>query len=201
MTERIEHKRHHIYNVQPLRTKKAISDMRAALMNTNGKVTNNKTGIRNVMLFNFGINTGLRVSDIVKLHVRDVQGKNHLIMREKKTGKARDVYIANLKDDLTKYIKAMDLDPSDWLFPSRQGNGHITTTQVYRALVKAGKLCGRNDIGTHSMRKTFGYWYWKRTGDIATLMQIFNHSSEAITKRYIGIKQENIDQSLKDFKL
>ncbi|BDP82253.1 hypothetical protein EfmAA290_29290 (plasmid) [Enterococcus faecium] len=48
---------------------------------------------------------------------------------------------------------------------------------------------GRDDIGTHTLRKTFGYHYYKKTRDIATLMFIFNHSSQAITKRYIGITE------------
>ena len=87
----------------------------------------------------------------------------------------------------------------DFLFPSRKHGYHVSTTQVYRFLVKAGKTCGRNDIGTHTMRKTFGYWYYKQGGSIENLMHIFNHSSEAITKRYIGIDQEDIEKSLQDF--
>lgn len=56
-------------------------------------------------------------------------------------------------------------------------------------------------VGTHTMRKTFGYHYYKRTKDVATLMEIFNHSAPSITKRYIGITQDEIDKSLEDFML
>ena len=68
-------------------------------------------------------------------------------------------------------------------------------------MVKAGKLLGRDDVGTHTMRKTFGYQYYKRTNDIATLMQLFNHSSQYITLRYIGMQQKQLDEKLKDFNL
>lgn len=50
----------------------------------------------------------------------------------------------------------------------------------------------KTDIGTHTMRKTFGYHYYKRIKDIATLQQIFNHSVPSITKRYIGITQDEL---------
>jgi integrase len=59
----------------------------------------------------------------------------------------------------------------------------------------------RNDIGTHTMRKTFGYHYYKATIDIAMLQDIFNHSAPSITKRYIGITQDEIDKSLEGYRL
>jgi len=68
-------------------------------------------------------------------------------------------------------------------------------------MTQAGELIGRNDQGTHTMRKTFGYHYYKRTKDVATLMEIFNHSDQATTKRYIGIRNDEIADSLRDFKL
>ncbi|WP_312859663.1 tyrosine-type recombinase/integrase [Peribacillus huizhouensis] len=67
--------------------------------------------------------------------------------------------------------------------------------------MKAGDVLGRDDISTHTMRKTFGYAYYRRTKDLAFLQNIFNHSAPSITKRYIGITQEKIDESLKDFSL
>ena len=151
------------------------------------------------MLFDFGVNTGLRVSDIVRLKVKQVQNKNRFTIRELKTGKERTIFIKNIRKELSNYIYEMKLKPDDFLFPSRKHGYHVSTTQVYRFLVKAGKQCNRNDIGTHTMRKTFGYWYYKQGGSIENLMHIFNHSSEAITKRYIGIDQEDIEKSLQNF--
>lgn len=96
-------------------------------------------------------------------------------------------------------VKARDAD--DWLFASRKGEGNISTTQAYRVLAKAGDWIGRKDIGTHTMRKTFGYHYYKRTKDVATLMEIFGHASQSITKRYIGIRDDEIEETLQDFHL
>lgn len=125
------------------------------------------------------------------------------VILEQKTGKKRDINIqGRLKEDISEYIRGMD--PDDYLFPSRRSDGinpHITPTQAYRQLVKAGDMIDRSDIGTQTMRKTFGYHYYKRTKDIGTLMEILNHSAPSITRRYIGIAQEEIDESLKDFYL
>ena len=56
-------------------------------------------------------------------------------------------------------------------------------------------------IGTHTMRKTFGYWYYKETRDIASLQMILNHSHPEITLKYIGITDEEIENSLSRFVL
>jgi integrase len=56
-------------------------------------------------------------------------------------------------------------------------------------------------IGTHTMRKTFGYWYYKQTKDVAKLQIILNHSHPRITLKYIGITDEEIEDSLNDFVL
>lgn len=77
----------------------------------------------------------------------------------------------------------------------------IPPTQAYRVLQKAAEVLGRGDIGTHTMRKTFGYFYYRKTKDLVFLQEIFNHSAPIITKRYIGLIQEEIDESLEDFYL
>ena len=73
---------------------------------------------------------------------------------------------------------------------------------MYRFLNEACKEVGLTiNIGTHSMRKTFGFFFYKQFNDIALLQKILNHSSPAITLRYIGIAQEEIDTSYKQFEL
>jgi len=57
------------------------------------------------------------------------------------------------------------------------------------------------EIGTHTLRKTFGYHFYKKTNDIALLMELFNHSSQSITLRYIGMNQDFMDEQLIDFNL
>jgi len=191
-------------DVQPLRTATDIAEFREALTVAGKAPGQMNQSARNLLLFNIGINTGLRIGDIVKLRVADVRGRSSLIIREDKTEKNRTVHLTALMADIADYLTAdgnNDGNNDDYLFPSRKGDGCITTTQAYRILAKAADLIGRDDIGTHTLRKTFGYHYYQRTHDVATLMEIFNHSDQATTKRYIGIRDKEIADSLKDFKL
>lgn len=183
-----------IINVQPLRTKKEITEMIEALS------MSSYTAARNVLLFKIGISTGLRISDIVKLRISDVKGKSNLKIREGKTKKERTVHLNAIMADIADYTESLN-NNDGYLFASRKGNSHITTTQAYRILTSAANLLGRNDVGTHTMRKTFGYHYYKRTHDILTLMNIFNHSDQSTTKRYIGITDEEVAETLKNFRL
>lgn len=174
------------YNVHPLRTNSELDDFKWSLDRYCTK--------RDSYLFTFGINTGLRISDILPLKVSDVKNKQHLSVIQRKNGKLRLVKIGHFSHITNDYIKNMN--DSDFLFKSRKGNSHISATQAYRILVKAGLMVDRKDIGTHSMRKTFGYHHYKRNKDIATLQEIFSHSSPEITKRYIGITQDELDDSI-----
>ena len=156
---------------------------------------------RDRLLFIFGINTGLRISDILKLKVKDVKNKKHIILTEQKTNKIKKVLIMkNLKYEIKKYIK--DKNNDTYLFKSNQTNEAISRVQAYRIINEACKKKHiKGNIGTHSLRKTFGYHFYQKTKDIVLLQNIFNHSSPKITMRYIGLNQEVIDNSLKDFYL
>lgn len=179
------------YNVQPLRTQQEINDFLFCLRR-------NKNAERDVFLFLIGINSGLRMSDIVKLKKIDViYSKNPRIV-EQKTGKTRILYLSSLQELIQDYTK--DLEPEDYLFPSTKG-GHLEVNTVYQMFQKVATLLDRDDIGTHTLRKTFGYHYYKKTKDVATLMEIFGHSSEKITKRYIGINEDEISETLLNFRL
>ncbi|WP_195641667.1 tyrosine-type recombinase/integrase [Enterococcus durans] len=179
------------YNVQPLRTQQEINDFLFCLRR-------NKNAERDVFLFLIGINSGLRMSDIVKLKKKDVISSKNPRIVEQKTGKTRILYLSSLQELIQDYTK--DLDPEDYLFPSTKG-GHLEVNTVYQMFQKVADLLGRDDIGTHTLRKTFGYHYYKKTKDIATLMEIFGHSSEKITKRYIGINEDEISETLLNFRL
>ena len=177
-----------LINVQPLKEKKEISEFLDALGMT-------EFSKRNQLLFKIGISTGLRCGDLVKLRVDQVRGKSSFKIREGKTKKERIVYLNQVMADIADYIETLPAD-QEYLFQSKKG-GHISVTQAYRILEKAGDMIGNISVGTHTMRKTFGYTYYKATKDIATLMEIFNHSSQKITLRYIGMTEENIENSIK----
>lgn len=80
-------------------------------------------------------------------------------------------------------------------------NQPITRCRAYTILNEAGKKCNLEEIGTHTLRKTFGYWFYQQTHDVAILQELFNHSSPSITLRYIGINQDTLDNAYDNFSL
>lgn len=151
---------------------------------------------RDYVMFLFGIYVGLRISDILKLQVRDVKDRNHVIIREQKTGKEKAFPINDeLRPILNRYIRGKA--EYEWLFPSRRGDGHITRQRAYQVLSDAGAKFGLEAIGTHTLRKTFGYHFYQQTKDIATLKEILNHSDISVTFRYIGITQDIKDDKMR----
>lgn len=152
---------------------------------------------RDHLLFMLGIYTGLRISDILKFRVRDVRGKDAVYIREKKTGKEKRFPINDeLKPIIESYIK--DKRDFEYLFKSpNYPNKPITRQQAYNILTKAANAFGLEGIGTHTLRKTFGYHMYQQTHDAVTLKEIFNHSDISVTLRYIGINQDNKDKAIK----
>lgn len=189
-----------VENVQPLRTKEEIQEMIIAIRRGNGSYPKRKElAKRDVLLFLVGINTGLRVNDIVKLKVGQVRNRNTFNIKEGKTDKPRQINIGMLQEEIKEYTIGME--DTDYLFKSQRGSNHITVTQAYRVLTNAADYVGRDDVGTHTMRKTFGYHHYKQYKDVAILQEIFNHDSPKVTKRYIGITQDEINSTLNDFRL
>ena len=183
--------------VQPIRDKEMLEKMKDELR---------KNGTRDYLFFYTGINTGLRISDIIQLKYNDIRNndgsmKTHISIIEKKTKKPKKFPIVNgLYIELEKYTRDMQL--GDYLFKSQKGtNKPISTTQAYRILTEAANNIGLTEIGTHSMRKTFGFHHYQQYHDVALLQQIFNHSSPSITLKYIGINQDIIDMSYSNFQL
>ena len=183
--------------VQPIRDREKLEEMKEELK---------KRGTRDYLMFLTGINSGMRVSDIVKLNYDDVRNqdktmKQYITVIETKTKKLKKFPLCNdLLVEMEKYTRNMT--QGEYLFKSRKGeNKPITTTQAYRIIVETGEKIGLMEIGTHTMRKTFGYWHYQQFHDVALLQTIFNHSSPSITLRYIGINQENIDKTYMSFSI
>ena len=177
-------------SVEPIRDKEKINTVKRILK---------QNGSRDYLLFLMGINSGLRISDILKLKVKDVKDKEYIELNEQKTNKYKKFPITNsFKYDLQEYIIGKMLD--ECLFPSQKGGKSITRVQAYRIISKACVKAGiKARIGTHTLRKTFGYHFYQENKDIALLQQIFNHSAPSITLRYVGINQDIIDSRLNAF--
>jgi integrase len=178
--------------VQPIRDKETIEKMKDVLK---------KSSYRDWFMFVFGINTGLRISDILNLKVNDVKDKTHVTIREKKTNKEKRFKInTTLQTAINDYIKTMDED--EYLFASKKTGEGLGRVQAYKILNEAASKIGLMEgIGTHTLRKTFGYFFYKQTKDVAMLQQLFNHSSPSITLRYIGINQDQMDSAMDSFSL
>ena len=88
-----------------------------------------------------------------------------------------------------------------WYVNSRKGDKPISRIQAYRILNDVAEELGVQEIGTHTLRKTFGYWHYKQNKDVALLQEIFNHSAPSVTLRYIGINADLMDESMKNFGL
>ena len=156
---------------------------------------------RNYMLFFLGINTALRFSDLRRLTVNKVK-LNYIYQRDKKTHKENKITLHNdVYKEVMAYIKRNNLSDEDYLFFSQKGvNKPITRVQGYEIMqqIKVGCKIPYN-IGTHTLRKTYGYWFYQATGDVVALQSILNHSTPAQTLVYIGMQQKEVDKKRQKF--
>lgn len=178
--------------VQPIREKEQIDLIKKILKSSN---------LRDYCLFTLGINSGLRISDLLNLSVSailDDKGKikDRIILREQKTGKSKDFPLgATSRKALKEYLATrVDLSPEQPLFPSKKGGKPITRQQAYRILNGASRAVGiKEEIGTHTLRKTFGYHAYLQGVDITRIQKLLNHSAPSITLAYIGITRDELD--------
>ncbi|WP_053958013.1 site-specific integrase [Sulfobacillus thermosulfidooxidans] len=178
--------------VEPLRDKRQIEAIKKILAAQN---------LRDAAWFTLGINSGLRISDLLALRVGDVRltptkWRERIQITEQKTGKTKDFPLsASAKKALAAYLATRpDAQPDDPLFPSRKHGRPLKRGQAWQILHDAAQMAGVTDaIGTHTLRKTFGYWAYQSGVDLAIIQQILNHSSPGTTLAYIGIRREDRD--------
>ncbi len=180
---------------QPIKDKEDILKIKQYYLDRNQ--------IRNYTLFTLGINTSLRISDLLALKWGDVYDfktgryRNHIRLREQKTGK--DTQIALNKESVSalRMLKgSLSTAKADrYIFRSREGeNQPIGRTQAFHIIKNAAnELQIKGIISCHSLRKTFGYHAWKSGVPPVLIMSIYNHSSMEITKRYLSIDQDDKD--------
>lgn len=175
--------------VEPIREKSDIKKVENVLK---------KDSERNLLLFVMGINSGLRISDLLSLNVGDVKGRQYITLKEKKTKKIKKFPINDrLKPMISKFVKNRPDDEPLFLTIFRTRLGRV---MAYNIIHSACREAGLNIVvGTHTMRKTFGYHHYKQNKDVAMLQMIFNHSNPRTTLRYIGIAQDEIEESYKNF--
>jgi integrase len=186
--------------VQPIRSKQKINAIKKILA----------ASPRDSLLFTLGINSGLRIGDILRMRMGDVvdgkgQPRAFYELRERKTGKAKRIPLSsNVQRSIRGLLQTTDMDdPDDYLFRSRKGpNRPISRQQAWHILNQAARMVGLQErIGTHTLRKTFGYHAYKKGTDITILQSLFNHSAPSVTLRYIGITQDDMDKVVLDLNL
>lgn len=184
---------------EPIKDRAVIEGIKTAL--------NTKKTRKYYALFCTGINTALRISDILKLKVSDVQ-TGYVYTKETKTGKSKQFPINNMLEAvLENYIKEYKLQGKDFLFFSNRKDKArnikpIDQSQAYRKLKEViENLYSDIHFSTHVLRKTCGYWLYQTTKDITLVMHALNHSSISVTMRYIGLTQENVDNAFNGLNL
>ena len=186
--------------VEPIREMKHIQAIRTVLRDQS---------IRNELLFVLGINSGLRISDILTLKAGDVlrapgKPRNDLSIVVKKIGKTKRFYLGDtVKKLLERYAQQQRPSMEDYLFSSRKHTGRpIRRERAWEILNQAAEIIGLVErdhegklvsgrIGTHTLRKTFGYHAYRSGVDLALLQDLFNQASERTTLKYIGITEEH----------
>lgn len=158
-----------------------------------------------------GVNTALRISDLLQLTMLQVKQLDTdapaLELVEIKTGKARRIVLNApalkiLHNRLANYPQHVYLFQSESIKIDRHNPKPINRRSVARVFEKVGQqIAPKLQLGTHSMRKTRGYAMFEAGRSIESIAKILNHSSPAVTMRYIGIEQRDIDQSYVEFEL
>ena len=171
---------------------------------------------RNKMLFLIGINLGIRASDLCGLkwnffYDNDGKFKEHYSLKPKKTrktGKFVKLYFNQVvKKAIIDYTEEYPIeDMNEYLFKSRKGDGCITEISLGRIIKDAADEAGIDkNICSHSLRKTFGRFIWHNAEDknkaLIILQTIFNHSSPAITSKYIGLTDDEVGAVFMDLNL
>ena len=177
--------------VDPIRKDKDIQRIKKILQS-------NK---RDLLLFTMGINNGVRIGDLLNLHIRQVRDLtvgDSLTIREQKTGKINVIMINKVVYSvLQDHLNSRDWSGDDFLFQSRKGTNCPLTVSSVNRMVKEWTFSMKGNYGSHSLRKTFGYIQRTKFGvSFEVLCRRFNHSNPSTTMRYLGISNKEVNDIL-----
>jgi integrase len=154
---------------------------------------------RDFVMFYLGIHIGLRIGDLLNIQVKNFTNKRYLKIKEQKTkykkhDYTRDIFInIRVRTIVDEYIQVNNIKEG-YLFTSRGTNKKLSRKQAWKIMKDIGKKFNLDNLGTHSLKKTFGYHGLNSTGCSLELLQfIFNHSESEETLKYIGLTQEKED--------
>lgn len=167
--------------MEPIKDFSKIKDISEYLL------ASSKHGLRDQLMFLMGIYFGLRISKLLELKVRDVKGKDIVYLRENKRNKERKLVInIELKGYIDAYVE--DKENYEYLFASQKGIKPITRNRAWEILKNAGEMFGLECIGSHTLRKTYGYIiYIQSDKDPVAVKEALNVDSVEVALRYIGV--------------
>lgn len=184
--------------VEPIRDRKKIAQIKNLLRG--------QKRFRDLLLFVVGINTALRISDLLQLqisHFFDEQRKirHRFWIKERKRGKRHEVVInTSIRETLEEYLVAFsDIrdDKDNYVFFNSTANDYSSPIKRGQAWKFITSICHQagllGNFGTHSLRKTWGYHARMSGVDLALIMHKLNHESIAYTKRYLGITDDELE--------
>lgn len=192
--------------VEPIRDRKRIAQIKNQLRG--------EGRYRDLLLFVVGINSALRISDLLQLRINHfVDEHNHIrrrfAIKEEKRGKRQEVVINDsIREALDEYLSAypgITDDPDNYVFFNSKANSFrepIKRGQAWKFITGICESVGlRGNFGTHSLRKTWGYHARMNGVDLALIMYKLNHASLAYTKRYLGITDDELEEVVKRLNL
>ena len=156
-----------------------------------------KSYAKDLLLFKIAINIGLRVNDLLSITWSDIfkadthKFNSYFVPKEQKTKKIRQIFINEaFRSAVKEYLKYVpDVKLEGYVFTNRQGN-RLSDASVDKLMKLLEKEIGLENLSTHSLRKTFAYHMYMQTQDLSLVQEILQHSSVAVTRRYLGISQE-----------
>ena len=192
--------------VDPIRDRRKIAQIKNLLRG--------ERRYRDLLLFTVGINSALRVSDLLALTVGQVVDEFGVIrdrfwLREEKRGKRQEVIINDsIKAVLGEYLVAYPgvlADPEHFIFFNTRTMNYakpITRKMAWKFVTEICEAVGlRGNFGTHTLRKTWGYHARQSGVELALIMHKLNHNSLAYTKRYLGITDDELEAVVRKLNL
>ena len=171
--------------VEPIRSKRHIANIK--------KILADKP--RDLCLFTLGINTAFRANELLAItvgQVRDVGVGDTLTIKQRKTQTYRTVvFNENVVESMKHYLRQTSLADEDPLFTGLRG---CVTVPTVNRLVKGwcASVGLTGNYGSHSMRKTWGYWQRQNGADILNLVEAFGHATQRQTMAYLGLQPEDV---------
>jgi integrase len=183
--------------VEPIRDRKKIAQIKNQLRG--------RQRYRDLLMVVVGINTALRISDLLDLQVEHfldehLQIKQRFWIKEQKRGKRQEVVVnTSIRDALEEYLDAYPEiigDQNNFIFFNTKNGSFIQPIRRGQAWKIISTICKQvglhGNFGTHSLRKTWGYHARMSGVDLALIMHKLNHESIAYTKRYLGIADDEL---------